>query len=204
METMLFTKACWMDLEGFWARLAEAGVPFVLHVGGAPLQVAKDWGNNGRGAVKDWLGGGENVRTKDAAVLHQTPEMFISMLLLDGVFDRHPGLRGAAVELGAGRRHTIAVASVQDGEELATVAVLEEHVQLVLVLVGVVQRQDERVVAHEHDVLLVHHVVLLLVLDHLLLVQHLQREHLLAHPILDELHAAEGARADGGEHQAED
>lgn len=91
-----------VDLEGFWARLAEAGVPFVLHVGGAPLQVAKDWGNNGRGAVKDWLGGGENVRTKDAAVLHQTPEMFISMLLLDGVFDRHPGLRGAAVELGAG------------------------------------------------------------------------------------------------------
>ena len=42
------------------------------------------------------------MRTKDAAVLHQTPEMFISMLLLDGVFDRHPGLRGAAVELGAG------------------------------------------------------------------------------------------------------
>jgi predicted TIM-barrel fold metal-dependent hydrolase len=91
-----------VDLEGFWARLAEAGVPFVLHVGGAPLQVARDWGNNGRGAVKDWLGGGENVRTKDAAVLHQTPEMFISMLLLDGVFDRHPTLRGAAVELGAG------------------------------------------------------------------------------------------------------
>ena len=91
-----------VDLEGFWARLAEAGVPFVLHVGGAPLQVARDWGNNGRGAVKDWLGGGENVRTKDAAVLHQTPEMFISMMLLDGVFDRHPNLLGAAVELGAG------------------------------------------------------------------------------------------------------
>jgi predicted TIM-barrel fold metal-dependent hydrolase len=48
------------------------------------------------------MGGGENVRTKDAAVLHQTPEMFISMLVLDGVLDRYPGLRGAAVELGAG------------------------------------------------------------------------------------------------------
>ena len=91
-----------VDLEGFWARLAEAGVPFVLHVGGAPLQVSKAWGNNGRAPVKDWLGGGENVRTKDAAVLHQTPEMFLSVLLMDGVFDRHPGLRGAAVELGAG------------------------------------------------------------------------------------------------------
>ena len=91
-----------VDFEPFWALLAEAGVPFVLHVGGSPLQVHKAWGNNGRGPTKDWLGGGENVRTKDAAVLHQAPEMFVSMMVLDGVFDRHPGLRGAAVELGAG------------------------------------------------------------------------------------------------------
>lgn len=91
-----------VELEGFWARLAEAGVPFVLHVGGAPLQVHKAWGNNGRKATRDWLGGGENVRTKDAAVLHQAPEMFISMMMIDGVFERHPTLKGAAVELGAG------------------------------------------------------------------------------------------------------
>ena len=52
-------------------------------------------------AVRDWMGGGENVRTKDAALLHQPPETFVSMLLLDGVFERHPKLRGAAVELGA-------------------------------------------------------------------------------------------------------
>jgi uncharacterized protein len=91
-----------VDLEPFWARLAESGTPFVLHVGGSPLQALKSWSNNGRAAVRDWMGGGENVRTKDAAVLHQPPETFISMLLLDGVFDRHPGLRGAAVELGAG------------------------------------------------------------------------------------------------------
>ncbi len=91
-----------VELDGFWARLAEAGVPFVLHVGGAPLQVHKSWGNNGRKATKDWLGGGENVRTKDAAVLHQVPEMFVSMMVIDGVFERHPKLKGAVVELGAG------------------------------------------------------------------------------------------------------
>ena len=91
-----------VDLEPFWTRLAEAGVPFVLHVGGSPLQALKSWSNNGRAAVKDWMGGGENVRTKDAAVMHQPPETFVSMLLLDGVFDRHPDLRGASVELGAG------------------------------------------------------------------------------------------------------
>lgn len=91
-----------VDLEPFWAALAESGTPFVLHVGGSPLQALKAWSNNGRAATKDWMGGGENVRTKDATVMHQPPETFLSMLLVDGVFDRHPDLRGASVELGAG------------------------------------------------------------------------------------------------------
>jgi len=91
-----------VDLDPFWARLAESGTPFVLHVGGAPLQAAKAWMNNGRPPTKDWLGGGENLRTKDIALAHAAPEAFVSMLVLDGVFERHPALRGAAVELGAG------------------------------------------------------------------------------------------------------
>ena len=91
-----------VDLEPFWELLADSGTPFVLHVGGAPLQALKSWSNNGRAPVKDWMGGGENVRTKDAALMHQPPETFLSMLILDGVLDRHPKLRGAAVELGAG------------------------------------------------------------------------------------------------------
>ena len=91
-----------MSLEPFWARLAEAGMPFLLHVGGAPLQLSKAWTNNGKAATKDWLGGGENLRTKDVAVLHQGPETFITILCVEGVFERHPKLRGASVELGAG------------------------------------------------------------------------------------------------------
>lgn len=91
-----------VDLEPFWAKLAETGIPFVLHVGGSPLQALKSWSNNGKAAVKDWMGGGENVRTKDAFVLHQPVETFVSMMIAEGLFERHPGLRGAAVELGAG------------------------------------------------------------------------------------------------------
>jgi uncharacterized protein len=91
-----------VDLDPFWAQLAEAGIPFVLHVGGAPLQLAKAWMNNGRPPTKDWLGGGENLRTKDVALLHEGPEAFLTMMVLDGVLERHPGLRGASVELGAG------------------------------------------------------------------------------------------------------
>ncbi len=91
-----------VDLDPFWARLAEAGLPFLLHVGGAPLQLAKAWMNNGRPPTKDWLGGGENLRTKDVALLHEGPEAFLTMMVLDGVLERHPILRGASVELGAG------------------------------------------------------------------------------------------------------
>lgn len=91
-----------VDLEPFWAMLAESNTPFVMHVGGSPLQSLKSWSNNGRAPVKDWMGGGENVRTKDAALMHQPPETFVSMMVFDGVFARHPKLKGAAVELGAG------------------------------------------------------------------------------------------------------
>jgi uncharacterized protein len=91
-----------VEFDRFWATLAEGGIPFALHVGGSPLQLAREWMNNGRPAERDWMGGGENLRTKDAAVLHQGPETFISMMLIDGVFERFPRLRGACVELGAG------------------------------------------------------------------------------------------------------
>ncbi|HZK99271.1 MAG TPA: amidohydrolase family protein [Caulobacteraceae bacterium] len=91
-----------VDFDPLWALLAEAGAPFLLHVGGSPLQLAKAWMNNGRPPARDWMGGGENLRTKDAAVLHQGPETFLSMMVIDGVFERFPALRGASVELGAG------------------------------------------------------------------------------------------------------
>jgi len=89
------------DFDPFWARLAEAGIPFVIHVGGYPLQLPREWMNNGQPRPKDWMGGGENVRGKDFTVMHHAPERFLSALVLDGVFDRFPGLRGASVELGA-------------------------------------------------------------------------------------------------------
>ena len=77
-------------------------MPFVIHVGGSPLHTAKAWSNNGRAKTRDWMGGGENLRTKDAMLMHQDAEAFVAMLVADGVFARHPNLRGAAVELGAG------------------------------------------------------------------------------------------------------
>jgi predicted TIM-barrel fold metal-dependent hydrolase len=89
-----------VDLEPVWARLAEAGVPFVLHVGGGKL-LPRAFHRNGRPRPKDFLGGGENLRSKDFPVLHHSPERFLACMALDGVFERHPKLRGGAIELGA-------------------------------------------------------------------------------------------------------
>ena len=90
------------DLDPVWARMAEADAPFMLHVGGVPLQIDKAWMNTGRDVPTDWLGGGENVRGKDMTSLHQAAETFVGCLVLDGVFERHPKLRGGVIELGAG------------------------------------------------------------------------------------------------------
>ncbi len=89
------------DYDGVWGRLAEAGVPFVLHVGGARLNVPRSLHDNGLAPVTDFLGGGENIRSKDYIALSHAPELFLACMAMDGVFERFPGLRGAAIELGA-------------------------------------------------------------------------------------------------------
>jgi uncharacterized protein len=89
------------DYDGVWGRLAEAGVPFVLHVGGARLNVPRSLHDNGLAPVTDFLGGGENIRSKDYIALSHAPELFLSCMAMDGVFERFPTLRGAAIELGA-------------------------------------------------------------------------------------------------------
>jgi predicted TIM-barrel fold metal-dependent hydrolase len=90
------------ELDPFWARLADAGVPAVLHVGGSVLQLAPAWMNTGRPLPTDWLGGGENVRGKDMIALHQGAETFVGTMVLDGVLERHHDLRVGVIELGAG------------------------------------------------------------------------------------------------------
>ena len=87
--------------DGVWGALAEAGVPFVLHVGGARLNVAPSLHDNGLPPVTDFLGGGENIRSKDSIALSHAPELFLTCMAMDGVLDRFPRLRAAAIELGA-------------------------------------------------------------------------------------------------------
>jgi predicted TIM-barrel fold metal-dependent hydrolase len=88
------------DLDEFWAVLNRANVPFVLHVGGGGRLLDRAFHNNAM-PVTDHLGGGENIRSKDFLAIHHSPEIFLGTLILDGLFDRFPALRGGCIEQGA-------------------------------------------------------------------------------------------------------
>ncbi len=88
------------DYDRVWARLQDANLPFMLHVGGSGLGVPREFHENGR-PVTDFLGGGENVRSKDFMAIHYGPEAFLSAMALDGIFEKFPRLRGGCIEQGA-------------------------------------------------------------------------------------------------------
>jgi len=88
------------DFNGVWARLQDGDVPFMLHVGGGGRPVPRAFHNNAR-PVTDFLGGGENIRSKDFMVLQYFPEIFLSAMVLDGIFEQFPRLRGGCIEQGA-------------------------------------------------------------------------------------------------------
>ncbi|MGH9055466.1 MAG: amidohydrolase family protein [Acidimicrobiales bacterium] len=89
------------DLDGFWSLLEQRDVPFVLHVGGGGRLLDRAFHNNDM-PVTDHLGGGENIRSKDYLAIYHSPALFLGALILDGLFDRFPALRGGCIEQGAG------------------------------------------------------------------------------------------------------
>jgi predicted TIM-barrel fold metal-dependent hydrolase len=89
------------DFHPLWAMLQERGIPFTLHIGGGGRALRRAFNENGLAPTTDWLGGGENVRSKDYMVIHQTPEQFLACMVLDGIFEKFPSLRGGVIEQGA-------------------------------------------------------------------------------------------------------
>jgi predicted TIM-barrel fold metal-dependent hydrolase len=87
-------------LDGVWARLQDANMPFMLHIGAGRLPVDGAYNNNGL-KTTDFLGGGENVRSKDFMLMHVSSELFLSAMVLDGTLERFPRLRGGCIEQGA-------------------------------------------------------------------------------------------------------
>lgn len=89
-----------VEFEPVWAALAEAGVPVIVHIGGG-LLLPPGFHRDGRRSGPPGEDGGA-LPVKDFAVSHQTAERFLTCLILDGVFERHPGLRCGVLEQGAG------------------------------------------------------------------------------------------------------
>ncbi len=90
------------DYDPIWRLLSERRITFVLHIGAGTRVLPKAYENNGKPRPTDLLGGGENLRVKDYMVLSFAPQMFLTALVFDGVFERFPELRGGVIELGAG------------------------------------------------------------------------------------------------------
>ena len=88
--------------DRIWATLEEARVPFILHVGSAPLSIEEPWMNDGRPDRTTARGGAEVIGSKDLTVIHHAAQRFISTLVLDGVLEQFPSLKGGVIEIGAG------------------------------------------------------------------------------------------------------
>ena len=90
-----------IDNDPVWAAVQDAGVPIVMHIGGGKNAISKPWHRNGRPRPVDLHGGGENLRAKDLPSVHHAAETCLTALVLDGVFERFPGLRCGVIEMGA-------------------------------------------------------------------------------------------------------
>ena len=95
-----------IGLDPVWAMAEEAGLPVVFHVGGghrlADGQLLDpEYFENGGPYVPDFHGGDENFRSVDYMAIPTAPMQTLSVLILDGVLERHPRLKIGVMEQGA-------------------------------------------------------------------------------------------------------
>lgn len=88
--------------DPIWSALVDGRIPFILHVGSSPLAIGDEWMNDGRKDTVSARGGAEVIGSKDLMAIHFAAQRFISTLVLDGVLEAFPALRGGVIEIGAG------------------------------------------------------------------------------------------------------
>lgn len=90
-----------LGLDPVWAQAQEAGIPVLFHVGGTGDLIDYTFFENGRPLPTDFHGGDENFRSVDYMGIPHPPMLALATLIFDGVLDRFPTLRFAAIEQGA-------------------------------------------------------------------------------------------------------
>ncbi len=99
--------------DPFWARLEEANVPALLHIGGGglvsgatdddPMFPSHEFARGKAMQAKfvDRPGGEEAIGPFFFMVAHIAPEVWLVSMVMGGVFERFPKLRFGAIEFGA-------------------------------------------------------------------------------------------------------
>ena len=88
-------------LDPFWALLAECQVPALAHVGSdLGFLNSPEWSNAAAFTPKK-LSIELGHEAYSMATMHLAVEHFLTVMVLGGVFERHPALRFGAIELGA-------------------------------------------------------------------------------------------------------
>ena len=90
-----------IGLDHVWRQAEEAQIPVLLHVGLADRVLPHAHKNNGLPAVPDFHGGEENFRSISYMAIPHGPMQALSMMIFDGVLDRHENLKIGIIELGA-------------------------------------------------------------------------------------------------------
>jgi predicted TIM-barrel fold metal-dependent hydrolase len=88
------------DFDPIWASFAAHRAPFVAHVAvnGHYQAVPRSFNKNGRNVLE--LGGDAPTGELGLVTIKNSAEIFLSAMIFDGVFDRHPELRGISMEHG--------------------------------------------------------------------------------------------------------
>ncbi|MFT7220272.1 MAG: putative TIM-barrel fold metal-dependent hydrolase [Candidatus Azotimanducaceae bacterium] len=89
-----------LGFEPLWALAQEAGLPILFHVGGEE-KMNPAYHKNEMPEVLDFHGGAENFTSTSFMTIPLSLWQTMSVLIIDGVLDRHPRLMFGAIELGA-------------------------------------------------------------------------------------------------------
>jgi predicted TIM-barrel fold metal-dependent hydrolase len=89
------------DLDPVYALLAANGVALCLHIGGEGGFLRTDGWRRAPAFDGYRVSGEFQGDPWTRATIHLAPQNFIMTMIVGGVFDRHPGLRFGAIELGA-------------------------------------------------------------------------------------------------------
>ena len=89
------------DFDPIWNGFVKKKSPFVIHVAvnGHYKAVSESFKNNGKTELE--LGGDAPAGELGLMTINGSAELFLSAMIFDGVFERHPELKGISMEHGA-------------------------------------------------------------------------------------------------------